>query len=91
MFASYAAEKPETSVGALLGKAGLSESQRQSVLAALDTALTDAFYTLLLGLDGAASLGGTQQSYRLQDDAGRVISNGDGALEEVAFEIFQES
>ncbi len=91
IFASYADRDRETRVGALLAQANLSESQREAVLAALDTALTDAFYTVLLGLDGAASLGGRQQSYQIQDEDGHLVSSGDGELEALAFELFQEA
>ena len=59
------------------------------MIAAIDQALTDAFYTLLLGLDGSASLGGVQQGYRVQDETGCTISCGNGELEEHAFEAFQ--
>jgi hypothetical protein len=90
MLASYIAPEPSTEVGTLLQQAGLTDAQRESVIAALDAALTDAFYTILLGLDGAASLGGTQQCYRLQDEAGAVISDGNGELEAAAFELLQE-
>ena len=90
MLASYAAWEPTTQVGTLLQQADLTDAQRQIVIAALDAALTDAFYTILLGLDGAASLGGTQRSYRLQDEDGSIISDGSGKLEAVAYEILQD-
>jgi hypothetical protein len=90
MLAGYLAPEPSTQVGILLREANLTEAQRQCVVAALDAALTDAFYTILLGLDGAASLGGIQQRYRLQDEAGSLISDGDGELEAAAFELLQE-
>lgn len=89
MVAGHAATPPRTEVGSLLEQAKLSDSQRQLVIAALDAAVTDAFYTILLGLDGAASLGGTQQAYRLHDEAGTCVSEGNGELEAAAFEMFQ--
>jgi hypothetical protein len=90
LLAGYAAREPTSHVGALLAQANLTGTQRESALAALHSALTDAFYTILLGLDGAAPLGGTQRSYRLVDENGVVISAGDGALEELAYELFQD-
>lgn len=87
---SYIAPEPTTFVGSLIREAALSKHQRERMIAALYAALTDAFYTMLLGLDGAASLGGIQQSYRLQDESGRLISDGTGELEAVAHELFQE-
>ena len=91
MVAGHAATPPRTEAGALLEQAQLSASQRPLVMAALDAAVTDAFYTILLGLDGAASLGGTQQSYRLHDETGACLSEGNGELEAAAFETFQAS
>lgn len=54
----------------------------------IDTALTDAFYTFLMALDGAASLAGTQQQYLLTDEDGHVVSEGDGRLEAAAYSAF---
>lgn len=51
-------------------------------------ALTDAFYTLLMALDVAASLAGTQQHYHLTDGDGQVVSGGDGKLEIAAYSAF---
>lgn len=86
---TYGAANTGSSVGELLAEAQLTEGQRQKVVAALGQAVTDAFYTMLLALDGAASLGGTQQSYRLIDENGSPVSEGDGSLEAAAFEVFQ--
>ena len=74
-----------------LHQAGLTEEQRTHVSAALRDALTDTYYTILLGLDGCASLGDVQQRYRLYDQAGELISEDDGGnLESYAYEVFQE-
>jgi len=76
-------------VGAHLDAAELSPKQRTEVLAALDTALTDAFYTLLMGIAGTGTLGGSQQEYRLVDEHSRPISpSGDADLEAFAFDLF---
>lgn len=89
MLASYAAAEPTTYVGRLLDEAQLDEAQREKVVAALGQALTDAFYTVILGLDGCAAIGGIQQRYRIQDETGATISAGNGELEGPAFELFQ--
>ena len=89
LLASYAGADAPTNVAEQLRAAKLTDEQRCYVLAALDAALTDAFYTLLLGLDGAASLNGSQQSYRIIDERGNVVSPGDGSLEALAFDVFQ--
>jgi hypothetical protein len=86
---TYRAANAGSAVGGLLAEAQLTEAQRQKVVIALEQALTDAFYTMLLALDGATSLGGVQQSYRLIGEDGSPVSDGDGSLEAAAFEVFQ--
>jgi hypothetical protein len=89
MLAEYAKLNGQSEVGRHLRAAGLSGAQREHVAKALETALTDAFYTILLALDGAASLGGEQQVYRVVDEGGHTISGGDGTLEAAAFTALQ--
>ena len=55
----------------------------------IDSVRTDAYYTLLLGLDGAASLGGKQISYKIYDEKGTLL-NKCGEIEEHAFTYFME-
>lgn len=77
-------------VGQHIDAAQLSADQRREVIAALDAALADTFYTLLMGLAGEASLGGQQQTYCLSDENGRPITPSEHAdLGELAFEAFQ--
>ncbi len=91
MFASYSDPNSRNEVAAVIQRASLTSEQRQLILAALDTALTDSFYTFLLALDGAASLGDTQQIYTLRDELGNVVSAGDGTLEAEAWEAFHSN
>jgi hypothetical protein len=56
----------------------------------LDAALTDTMYSLLLGLDGAASIGGDQQAYKIQDEDGNLLSTC-GELEAAAHKVFHGS
>ncbi len=49
--------------------------------------ITDAYYTVLLGLDGCASIGGIQQTYRIYDETDTLISEC-GDLEGEAWEQF---
>jgi hypothetical protein len=53
----------ETAVGAQIEAMNLAPPQRKALRAALDGVLTDAFYTVLLALDGAVSIGGKQVAY----------------------------
>ncbi|WP_181858425.1 hypothetical protein [Winogradskyella arenosi] len=50
--------------------------------------MTDVFYTILLGLDGCASIGGIQETYELKDENGNQLN---GEIEGYAYEYFQES
>ena len=86
MLANYAEASGGSEVATLLAAANLSQEQRNYVVSALDNALTDAFYTMLFAIDGSASLGQTQKSFVLTDGEGNMIANGDGRLEEAAWE-----
>lgn len=64
-----------------LREVGLPDEQLQQFKNAVDGILTDAMYTLLLGLDGATAIGNVQQPYVISTANGEVISNGNGELE----------
>jgi hypothetical protein len=90
LLAIYTDPDSGSAVSVHLSAADLAAEQRKEIIAALDAALTDAFYVMLMGLAGAASLGGAQQEYRLADEAGQAISpSGDADLEMLAYEVFQ--
>lgn len=65
----------------------LSPEQEVKLWAALNTVLTDVFYTLLLGLDGSAQIGGVQETFKIRDEAGNLISDC-GELEAEAYAQF---
>lgn len=52
--------------------------------------MTDTFYTILLGLDGSASIGDSQESFKIFDEDNNLIS-GSGDLEGFAYEYFHEN
>ena len=60
-------------VAARVRAMGLSAAQREKMRDVLDGVLRDTMYTLLLGLDGAASIGGDQQAFTITDEEGNVI------------------
>jgi len=65
----------------------LTPTQTEQLWSLLDTVLTDTMYTLLLGLDGAANIGGVQQNFQLIAESGKVVST-NGELEAEAFAQF---
>ncbi|MFI8572321.1 hypothetical protein ACIGEO_12470 [Stenotrophomonas bentonitica] len=67
----------------------LSPEQTQLLREMLDVFTTDTLYTLLLGLDGSAALGGDQRHYTLLDEDGSVIAE-EGDLEAAAYAWFHE-
>lgn len=77
----------ESEVAARIEALELTPKQHEQLRAILDSVLRDTMYTLLLGLDGAASIGGEQQTYTLHDESGNLISDC-GELEAAAWEAF---
>ena len=77
----------QTAAGQRLLALGLDEAQSAELWATLDEVLRAAFYTLLLGLDGAAAIGGVQHAYRLYVEDDTPIS-ACGELEAAAWERF---
>lgn len=68
--------------------AGLNQAQMALVKTVLDDALTDGFYTVLLGLEGCSSIHQHQVSYRLFNEQGLELT---GALDVLAYEVFYEA
>ena len=54
----------------------------------MDGALTDMCYTILLGLDGEANIGGTQEMYKIYDESGSELTGGE--IEAYAWEYFHD-
>ena len=66
-------------VAARIAALGLDEEQARQLSVIIDTVVRDSIYTLLLGLDGAASLGSCQQQYTVTDEDGNVVDDIEGA------------
>ena len=64
------------------------DNQDEIMKKVLDSSFTDVFYTILLGLDGSASIGRIQEMYDLKDENGNQLS---GEIEGYAYEYFQEN
>jgi hypothetical protein len=65
----------------------LRDGQPLSVQELLDNVLTNTFYSLLLGLEGSASIGGKQTRYEVRDLTGSLLTDGD--LGGYAWQYFQ--
>jgi tryptophanyl-tRNA synthetase len=71
-------------VAAKIAALGLDQGQSRQLTVILDTVVRDTVYTLLLALDGAASLGSCQQQFTLTDEDGNVIED----IEDAAWQCF---
>lgn len=85
----YFGHEQTTEVGLNLAQLGLNSEQMKKIKSIIDTALTDTIYTVLLGLDGEASIGNVQQNYKLYDESGNKLT-GHGEIEQYAYEYFHE-
>lgn len=81
---AYFAPNGQSAVGRKILQLG---EHQQLLREILDGALTDMCYTILLGLDGASSLGSLeQQEFGLFDEDGNRLTGGE--LEAAAYEVF---
>lgn len=71
-------------VAARITALGLDEEQARQLTGIVDTIVRDTVYTLLLALDGAASLGSCQHQFTVTDEDGNVIED----IEAAAWECF---
>ncbi|MCL2678582.1 MAG: hypothetical protein FWE85_05980 [Clostridiales bacterium] len=81
-----------SAVELLINELNLPEEKMELLKKILDTALTDAFYTLLMALDGCAGLGNSmQQAYQIIGDEDGALISECGDLEEAAYIWFHET
>lgn len=73
----------DTWVGFKLDEIGLSNEQREQVLSLIRVVVGEATHSLICGIEGATSLGKSQQTYRLLDQDGNVLS---GELDSLLYE-----
>ena len=83
----YLSENPESEVGQLIKSLNLTDEQNLILEKVMNSTLTDVFYTILLGLDGCASIGGIQELYELKDENGNLLT---GEIDGYAYEYFHE-
>ena len=83
----YLSENSETEVRQLIKSLNLTDEQNVIMEKVMNSTLTDVFYTILLGIDGSASIGGVQETYELKDENGNLLN---GEIEGYAYEYFQK-
>jgi len=82
----YFNSKKQTDVTDLISSLQLDIEKKEILRKVLKATLRDAFYTVLLGLDGEANIGGWQETFKITDQEGNEISGGD--IETFAWEYF---
>jgi len=87
LVSAFLDESSQSAAAVAVSQLGLSPEQIQGLKTVLDLAIADTMYTLLLGLDGCASIAGRQEIYRLCTSSGEQLT-GHGALEEAAWQVF---
>ena len=78
-----------TLVSKKIEELNLNEIETEKLKEIFSIFLDDTFYTILLGLDGCASIGDTQTTFTIYDEEKNLISEG-GDLEGYAYEYFHE-
>ncbi|MFJ1365261.1 hypothetical protein ACILDU_02295 [Capnocytophaga canimorsus] len=77
----------QTKVSKIINALIKSGMQKNDLYALVDLILSETYYTLLLGLDGEASLGNKQVGYKIFDEKGNLL-NERGEIEVAAFKHF---
>jgi len=85
----YFSASPQTVTGTEIKSLNLSEDQTAVLKRAIDSCLTDTLYTVLLGLDGSAGIGGMQHTFKIYDEDNKLLSDC-GDLEAEAYKQFHE-
>jgi len=85
LLAALTAPEAASEVAAKVQTMGLSAEQSVQMQGVLDAVVKDTMYALLLGLDGEASIGDSQQAFTITDEDGTVIQG----IEEAAWECFR--
>lgn len=84
LLASFTAQDSTSAVAAKVRAMGLSDAQTDQMRDVIDGVLKDTMFSLLLGLEGAASIGDEQQQFSISDEDGNVIEG----IEDAAWVCF---
>lgn len=87
----YMSNDDEVKAVSKIKEMNLNDNQVNILNDVLNNVLNDVFYTLLMGLDGSATIGdGMQESFKIYDEEGHLISS-NGEIETEAYEQFMET
>jgi hypothetical protein len=78
-----------TDVSQLISSLQLDQEKTERLKQILNAVLRDAFYTVLLGLDGEAQIGNRQETYKILDEEGNELTGGE--IEVAAWEYFHNN
>jgi len=79
-----------TLVSTKIEELNLEEIENEKLKKIISYLLDDTFYTILLGLDGSANIGNSQETFKIFDEEDNLISES-GDLEGHAYEYFHEN
>ena len=85
----YFNSENHTEVSELISTLNLNTKQTEILRLILNSVLRDAYYGILLGLDGEASIGERQEIYKIEDEEGDELSYGEIAA--FAWEYFHNN
>lgn len=91
---AYLSNNSQSEVSLLINSLNLTKEQTETLKKVLNSSFTDIFYSILLGLDGCASIGGLeQQPFDIFDEDGNQLCGGKliGEVEALAYEYFHDS
>lgn len=77
----------QTDLGIKLDSLGLSPEIKEQVIGLIKQAIEESTYNLICGLEGSASIAGTQECYEIKDESGNKLS---GELDSLFYEQIME-
>ncbi|GIU52631.1 hypothetical protein TUM4438_45800 [Shewanella sairae] len=77
----------QTDLGIKLDSLELSSEIKEQVVGLIKQAIEESTYNLLCGLEGSASIAGTQECYEIKDESGNILS---GELDSLFYEQIME-
>ena len=89
MLELYFKHNNNTYVSQLISSLQLDKEKTEELKQILGAVLRDAFYTILLGIDGEAQIGNRQETYKLLDEEGNELTGGE--IEVAAWEYFHDN